>query len=89
MEEILAGVHAAIAGRSSGLLRRVGIEPEVTFTGGVSRNAGMVKALEEKLGMPINVSPDAQFMGAIGASLYALDRLASGVRRAEPSAGRT
>ncbi len=88
MEEILAGVHAAIAGRSAGLLCRVGVEPELTFTGGVSRNAGMVKAIEEKLGIQVNVSPDSQFMGAIGASLYAMDRLASGARRGAPAGGR-
>jgi len=54
-EDILAGVHQSIAGRSVSLLRRVGVTPEITFTGGVSRNIGMVKALEEKLGAPINV----------------------------------
>lgn len=74
LEDILAGVHSAIAARTIALVRRVGIEPEVTFTGGVSRNVGMVKALEEKLGMPLNVSPESHFMGAIGAALMALER---------------
>ena len=73
-EDILAGVHQSIAARSVSLLRRVGLQPEITFTGGVSRNTGMVKALEEKIGMKINVSPDSQFIGAIGAALFALDR---------------
>ena len=49
--DILGGVHSAIAARTVALVRRVGIDPEVTFTGGVSRNIGMVKALEEKLGL--------------------------------------
>src|SRR5512142_406085 len=57
-EDILGGVHSAIAARTISLIRRVGIEPEVTFTGGVSKNLGMVRALEEKLGMKLNVSPD-------------------------------
>ncbi|HLA99946.1 MAG TPA: acyl-CoA dehydratase activase [Bacteroidota bacterium] len=73
-EDILAGVHQSIAGRSVSLLRRVGVTPEITFTGGVSRNIGMVKALEEKLGAPINVCADSQYIGAIGAALFALDR---------------
>jgi predicted CoA-substrate-specific enzyme activase len=73
-EDILAGVHQSIAGRSVSLLRRVGIDPELTFTGGVSRNKGMVNALEEKLGMKINVSEDSQFIGALGAALFALER---------------
>ena len=55
-------------------MRRVGMEPEITLTGGVSRNIGIVKALEEKLGQKLNVSAESQFMGAIGAALYALDR---------------
>jgi predicted CoA-substrate-specific enzyme activase len=74
IEDILGGVHSAIASRTIALVRRVGIESEVTFTGGVSCNIGMVRALSEKLGMPVNVSPDSPFMGAIGAALFALER---------------
>ncbi|MBS4028829.1 MAG: 2-hydroxyglutaryl-CoA dehydratase [Ignavibacteriales bacterium] len=73
-EDILAGVHQSIAARSVSLLRRVGLEPEITFTGGVSKNRGMIKSLEEKLGLHINVNDDSQFIGAIGAALFALDR---------------
>jgi predicted CoA-substrate-specific enzyme activase len=75
IEDILWGVHQSIAVRSAGLLRRVGIEDEVTFTGGVSRNVGMIKALEDKLGTTLNVSEDSHYMGALGASLFALDRI--------------
>jgi predicted CoA-substrate-specific enzyme activase len=74
VEDILGGVHKAIATRTMALVRRVGVEPEVTFTGGVSRNEGMVRALEAVLGQPINVSPEGHFMGAIGAALFALER---------------
>ena len=74
VEDILGGVHSAIAARTISLVRRVGIEAEVTFTGGVSRNIGMVRALEEKLGMKLNVSPDAHFVGALGAGIFALER---------------
>ncbi len=73
-EDILAGVHQSIAARSVSLLRRVGLEQEITFTGGVSKNKGMIKSLEEKLGLHINVNDDSQFIGAIGAALFALDR---------------
>lgn len=74
VEDILGGVHSAIAARTISLVRRVGIEPEVTFTGGVSLNIGMVRGLEEKLGMKVNVSPDSHFVGALGASIFALER---------------
>ena len=79
VEDILGGVHSAIAARTISLVRRVGIEPEVTFTGGVSRNIGMVRALEEKLGMKLNVSPDSHFVGALGASIFALERAGKAV----------
>jgi activator of 2-hydroxyglutaryl-CoA dehydratase len=70
-----------------GLLRRVGIEPEVTFTGGVARNIAMIATLNERLGLAVNVSDDAHYMGALGAALFALDHILAGrapaaVRRA-------
>ena len=74
-EDILRGVHLAIAKRTVSLARRVPLEPAVTLTGGVARNVGMVDALEEVLGAPLQVSPEAQFNGAIGAALYALENL--------------
>jgi len=73
IEEILLGVHQSIGSRSIGLLRRVGIEEQLTFTGGVARNLGMVQVLNESLGLQVNVSEDSHFMGAIGAALFALD----------------
>ena len=77
-EDVLMGVHQAIAARSLSLIRRVGVEEEVTFTGGVTRNVAMVQILQELLGTRLNVSPEAHYMGAIGAALFALDRAASG-----------
>jgi predicted CoA-substrate-specific enzyme activase len=73
IEDILWGVHQSIAARSIGLLRRVGIEEEVTFTGGVTRNVGMIQALNNGLGLKVNVSEDSHYMGALGAALFALD----------------
>ncbi len=75
IEDILLGVHQSIAARSAGLLRRVGIEEEVTFTGGVARNLAMIKSLEERLGVKVNVSEDSHYMGALGAALFALDHV--------------
>ncbi|HEX6730315.1 MAG TPA: acyl-CoA dehydratase activase [Pyrinomonadaceae bacterium] len=72
--DILRGVHLAIAKRTISLARRVSIEPAITLTGGVARNVGMIAALEEVLETPLQVSPDAHFMGAIGAALFALEK---------------
>jgi predicted CoA-substrate-specific enzyme activase len=74
VEDILGGVHRAIATRTMSLIRRVGVEDEVTFTGGVSRNIGMVRGLEAVLGRSINVSDEGHYMGALGAALFALER---------------
>jgi predicted CoA-substrate-specific enzyme activase len=78
IEDILQGVHQSIAARSIGLLRRVGVEEEITFTGGVARNIGMIEALQKGLGAKLNVSDDSHFMGALGAALFALDQVLSG-----------
>ena len=75
IEDILQGVHQSIGLRSMGLLRRVGIEQQVTFTGGVARNIGMIAALEKRLGTQMNVSDESHFMGALGASLFAMDQI--------------
>ena len=80
IEDILGGVHKAIGTRTMSLIRRVGVEDEITFTGGVSLNIGMVKALEEVLGKPLNVSAEGHFMGALGAALFALERAQAGAR---------
>ncbi|MBI4421488.1 MAG: 2-hydroxyglutaryl-CoA dehydratase, partial [Gemmatimonadetes bacterium] len=48
---------------------------EVTFTGGVARNQAMITALTERLGCRLNVSEESHYMGAVGAALFALDRL--------------
>ncbi len=74
VEDIMQGVHNAIAGRTIALVRRIGIDPEVTFTGGVSRNIGMVRSLEARFETAINVSELSQYMGCLGAALFALER---------------
>jgi predicted CoA-substrate-specific enzyme activase len=75
IEDILWAVHQSIAVRSAGLMRRVGLVDEITFTGGVTRNVAMIKALEQKLERKLNVSEDSHYMGALGAALFALDRI--------------
>ncbi len=77
IEDILLGVHQSIAKRSISLLRRVGIEEEVTFTGGVARNIAMIEVLNQGLELKMNVSEESHFMGALGAALFALDNILS------------
>ncbi|MCG6989895.1 MAG: acyl-CoA dehydratase activase [Gemmatimonadetes bacterium] len=78
IEDILLGVHRSIASRSITLLRRVGIEGQITFTGGVTKNDAMVQVLNDMLGTTLNVSEDSHYMGALGAALFALERIHKG-----------
>ena len=48
--DIANGVHNAIASKSYSLLKRVGFEKEFMMTGGVAKNPGVVKAVEDKIG---------------------------------------
>ena len=75
IEDILLGVHQSIGSRSMALLRRVGVEGEVTFTGGVTKNEAMVQVMKEMLGQELNVSEESHYMGALGAALFALERI--------------
>jgi predicted CoA-substrate-specific enzyme activase len=71
-ENIIAGIHDAIAARVMAMARRVGFSKRIMMTGGVSKNAGVVRALELKIGEKIYVSDKAQVTGAIGAAIMAL-----------------
>jgi predicted CoA-substrate-specific enzyme activase len=80
IEDVLLGVHRSIASRSIALLRRVGIEGEITFTGGVTKNEAMVAVLDDMLGTHLNVSEESHYIGALGAALFALERIHLGRR---------
>ncbi len=69
---IIAGIHEAVASRVTAMALRVGLTPPVMMTGGVAKNAGLVRALEKKIGHPLAVSDRAQETGAIGAALLAV-----------------
>ena len=70
-ENIMAGIHESVAARVAALANRVGINEPVMMTGGVAKNIGLVKALENKLDVKIMVSDSAQENGAIGAAVLA------------------
>lgn len=77
-ENILLGLHRAIMLRAMSLLARSGgVREELTFTGGVAKNAAAVKALRELVqrnygDKTINIHPDSIYTGAIGGALFAL-----------------
>jgi predicted CoA-substrate-specific enzyme activase len=73
--DIVRAIHQSVAKRVCGLARRVGVEPLVVMTGGVAQNAGVVRAIERELGIPVTVPPNPQMTGALGAALLAWEEL--------------
>ena len=68
---ILRGVFLAVARRTRGMIGRLGLEKEIVFTGGVARNAGVVDAMRQIIGMEIRVPLEPEFTGALGAAILA------------------
>jgi predicted CoA-substrate-specific enzyme activase len=90
IEDIMRGIYDSLADRAAMLLKRVekhqriGGQPEppaeegekeMLFIGGVATQKGMVKALEDRLGIKVTVPHDCEYVCAIGAALLGLKRL--------------
>ncbi len=73
-DEVLSGVITALARRGASLVKRIGVEEELTMTGGISRVKSIVKCLGQMLGTRINSGTDGVYIGAIGAALTGLER---------------
>ena len=73
--DILAGLHDAIATRCLNLLKRVTIKKDFSISGGISKNKGMVAKIKEKVGLEPLLSEDPQIIGALGAAIFAEERL--------------
>ncbi|MFC2059975.1 acyl-CoA dehydratase activase [Chloroflexota bacterium] len=69
LADIIAGLHDSIASRVARMVKRLKVAPDVVFTGGVAKNAGVVRALKENLGCEIFIPEEPLFSGAIGAAL--------------------
>jgi len=70
-EDILAGLHRALCVRILSLLNKVGIEEEFVITGGIAKNVGVVRVIEEKLGIVARLPRESQIVGALGAAILA------------------
>jgi predicted CoA-substrate-specific enzyme activase len=70
-ENIIAGIHESIAARVVAMANRVGFKTRIMMTGGVAKNIGVVRALEQKIGQKIEISQKSQVTGAIGAAMIA------------------
>ncbi len=68
---VLRGVFNSVARRILGMAGKIGLRDEIVFTGGVARNAGVHKALEEITGQTIRVPAEPLFTAALGAAILA------------------
>jgi len=70
--DIVAGIHDAVASRIMTLIMKVGLEEDMTITGGVAKNAGVVSCIQRRTGVKAVALPvDPQIIGALGAALLA------------------
>jgi predicted CoA-substrate-specific enzyme activase len=73
--DIAAGLHQSIAKRIGNMAKRLGIRDNMAFVGGVAKNKGMRKALEDYMGVNfVPLSKDPQITGALGAAVLARDQ---------------
>jgi len=84
LQDIVAGMHDAIASRVTRMVRKLKVEPDVVFTGGVAKNIGVVKALKDNLGCEVLVPQEPLLSGAIGAALLAKERALQAIAKGEP-----
>jgi len=76
-EDILAGIHKALADKISALVDKVGLEEQCAISGGGGLNIGLIKRVEEKLGVQLLVPPQPQQITALGAAIIAEDEITS------------
>ena len=72
---IVAGIHRSAAMKAAGLAKRLTVTEPLFFSGGVSRNRGVKRALERELGVNVLTDELAQAAGAIGAALFAYENI--------------
>jgi len=76
-EDILAGLHRALAAKIQTLVERVRLEPDCALVGGGARDIGLVKSIEEIMGLKLLVPEEPRIVAALGAALIAEEKVAS------------
>lgn len=76
-EDILAGVHASIAAKVAGLVKRIGLVDDYAVTGGGAKDIGLTKSIEHTLDLHSLIPEEPQITAALGAALLAQERYAA------------
>ncbi len=63
------------AARISGMTRRIGLDENVAFTGGVAKNIGFSVILENLLETKLYIPPEPQISGALEAAIIAFEEI--------------
>lgn len=71
--DIVSSIHQSIVSRLVTLVNRVGLVEDACITGGVAKNIGIVRKLEDALGAKVIVPSDPQIIGALGAAIIAAE----------------
>jgi len=74
-EDLLAGIHRALAAQINSLAERMGVEQDVAMVGGGARDAGLVQALKEIRGHEILVPAEPCLTAALGAAIIAIEEV--------------
>jgi predicted CoA-substrate-specific enzyme activase len=74
-EDLLAGIHRALAAQIDSLVERLGIEQDVAMVGGGARDGGLVQALKDIQGNDILVPQGPHLATALGAAIIAMGSL--------------
>jgi predicted CoA-substrate-specific enzyme activase len=73
-ENILLGIHQIIAIQCEKMLEMISLEEDLVMSGGISKNIGVVKMVEKRLGINPKIHSDPQIIGAIGAAVVAREK---------------
>jgi len=77
--DVVAGANQCIVDGLWGMVQKVGVPSELLICGGVARNAGIVRAIEARLGKPVLLPKEPQYVRALGAAVFARQIAREGV----------
>lgn len=72
---IAKGICNSVAVKVCSLARRLGVVEPVIMSGGVAKNTGVLEAIEKELGVKVYTCEEAQLLGALGAAIYAYEKI--------------